>query len=368
MKNTVLIAFILSLFLSFPLCCSAEETTDIYDDYLEQIGIEGLNDKLTDESNEILQNYDLSSPITSSKEMFSASNVFDIIVDFFKNNVKTPLTSGLIIISILLFSAAVSNIYGENKSLQLCVSVGVAAAALLPAVSVITACTEAIKTAGAFMFSFVPIMAVLLSAKGKPLTSVGFSGVMTIAVQAVTYICSFFILPLSCMQLSLGLSSSVSQDIKPLAISSAVKKVSTWTLSLICTVFLGVLGIQTAINSPADNLYSKTAKFVIGNAVPVVGNVVAESLNTVRGSFKLLSSSVAVYGIVAIVITVLPIVIELIIWRIVMLISHTVAEMLCQPNTAIMLKTVDQTFAFVLGITILIVVMFILSVGIVSVV
>ena len=38
MKKTILIAFILLLFLSFQLSCNAEETTDIYEEYLEEPG------------------------------------------------------------------------------------------------------------------------------------------------------------------------------------------------------------------------------------------------------------------------------------------------------------------------------------------
>ncbi len=369
MKKSYLI---LIIFILFGLCstkCYAEEVSpdDIYQNFFEQSGADRLNDYLPQDIDDYMELFDLDNPHNSVKENLNVKNVFSILADFLKNNIKTPLKTGILILCLILFSSALGSTY-DNKMLHFVTNISVSAVAVFPAVSIAVGISDAISSSGTFMLAFVPVMAVLIAVKGKPLTSAGFVSVMTIAVQTVTMICSYFVVPLSSMQLAVGISSSLSHNLTPPAVASTIKKISTWTLTFICTVFLCILSIQTAINSPADNLYSKTAKFVLGSAVPVVGNVVSEAFNTVRGSLQLLNSSVALYAVLAVAFILLPILIELIVWRMVLGITHSLSEMLNLKETAILIKSVDQCFALLLGLSILVFALFIISIGIVTVV
>ncbi len=361
------VAVIMLMFSSTKSNAQEISTQDIFSKYYEQSGADSLEQYLPEYVDEYIHMIDIENPVESVKENFSVKNVFEILLDFFKNNIKSPLKFGLAAGSLILFSAAIGGLH-DNKLLIYVTNIGVAFVSVLPALSVAVACAEAIISSGTFMLSFIPVIAVLIAVCGKPLTSAGFSGVMTIAVQAVTTLCSYFVVPLSCLQLALGVSSSFSFETRPPAIASTIKKISVWSLSLICTVFLCVLGIQTAINSPSDNLYSKTAKFVLGSTVPIVGNVVSEAFNTVRGSLHLLHSSVAVYGVVAVAVILLPILIQLIIWRVVLNITGMMADMFMIKETSCILKAVDGCFAFLLGISVLMFAMFIISIAIVTVV
>ena len=70
------------------------------------------------------------------------------------------------------------------------------------------------------------------------------------------------------------------------------------------------------VNSAADNLSMRTAKFIIGSAVPVAGGVLSEALGTLTASVSLLKSSVGIYGVVACVVIFLPLLTELFLWRV----------------------------------------------------
>ncbi len=369
MKRIFLIFTIVGVFLFMGMKCKANEISQekIYEDIMEQSGANDLSDYIPQYAKDYIEDFDLVNPISFVEENMKVENIFDILSDFFKNNIRTPLITGCAILCLIMFSSAISGTY-EDKLLHYVTNVSISAVVVFPAVSVVRALTDAIISSGTFMLAFVPIFAVLIVYKGKPLTSVGFSGVMTIAVQTVTSICSYFVVPLSCMQLAVGVSSSFSGDIKPPAIATTIKRISTWGLTFICTVFLCVLGIQTAINSPADNLYSKTAKFVLGSTVPIVGNVVSEALNTVLGSIKLLNSTVAIYAVLAVALILLPVLIQIIVWRLVIWVTQTISDMLLLKDTALLLKAVDQCFAMILGVTVLMFAMFIISIAVVAVV
>ena len=285
-----------------------------------------------------------------------------------KNGFKTPLKCGVTVIAVLLLSSVADNLQENNKLLKFTVAVCLSAGALLPAVSTINACFDAVKSVGTFMLSFIPIFAAVLFSSGKALTSASFSSVMVVAVQTLNAFCSFAFIPLCSMQLSLGFSGSVSGDIKLSSVQNSLKKFATFGLSLVCTIFLTVLSVQTSINSPADNLYSKTAKFLLGSAVPLVGSVVGDALNTVRGCITLLRSSVMIYGVIAAALIVLPIITELLMWRLIFMVCGSVADIFDNNKASELLKTVDNSMAMLLSALTLILVMFIISLTLVSVI
>ena len=190
---------------------------------------------------------------------------------------------------------------------------------------------------------------------------------MLLISEGIAALCSFLLIPVSSVQLSLGISGAVSNGINTTSLNNAIKKASNWILAVSSTVLLSVLSLQTIVSIPQDNIASKTAKFIIGSTVPVVGNTVSEAISTVRGCLKLLSASSVVYGVIAIALIVLPVIIELILWRGCMLLCSTVSEMLNFEKICALLKAIDNVLAFILGITVLMSVLFVISLTVISV-
>ncbi len=361
MKKIVSLAVVL-IFLNLPTICLAEtvDTDKIYKEKLQELGVSDTLDDLPEQTKEQLSNINIEDPLEMAN-FFNPKNIFDILKDFFKNNIKTPLKYGALLLSLLLISAALGNFYDKNKLLDYSITVSLAATAIMPVLNIITVCANTLKSSGTFMLSFVPIYASVLASSGKPITAGGFSVIMLLAVEILTSVCSFFIVPLSGMQLSLGIGGSLSGEIKWQSVGNAIKKISLFSLSAVSTVFLAVLSIQTVIKSPADDIYSKSAKLVLGAAVPYVGNVLGETLNTVRGCMSLLRSSVLIYGVCAVGLTILPIIIELLCWRGVLCVCGSVAEVLSVDGAKGLLTATDGAVALVMGITLIIPVMFIIS-------
>ena len=369
MKKTVIV---ITVILSLVFCGNvmAEEVSidDIYKEQFKASGADDLSDLLPSDIKEKLDEIDISSSDLSWTEYFTPQNIFQNMWSFLKSGGKRPFAALVSLMGVLLFSTAIEGFYSENKTVKYVTSLGITAAVVLPAVGTVKVCVSAVSSAGVFMLSFVPIYVAILVSRGKSVTAAGFSTVMLAVSQGVTALCSFCLVPLTAMQLGLSVASSALSDVNVTSITNAIKKASMWTLSLLSTILLGVLGIQTVVGGAADTLTSKTAKFVLGTAVPVVGATVGEALNTVRGCVKLLGASVAVYGIVAIVLIILPTVIELFLWRIGLLVGSSVAEMLGQTKAVSLIRSVDAAVSFILGVMILVGVLFIISLTVVAVV
>ena len=64
------------------------------------------------------------------------------------------------------------------------------------------------------------------------------------------------------------------------------------------TVFLGVISVQGTSSAVADGVTIRTAKFVTGNFIPVVGRMFTDAADTVINASVLLKNTVGMAGVI----------------------------------------------------------------------
>ncbi len=294
-------------------------------------------------------------------------NVFSHILGVLRGGLKTPLKTGGLVLSIVLISSALGAI-GNKESFSAAIyasSISAAGILISPVYLTVSAAIGAIKGCTTFMLSFIPVFAAVATMSGNVTSSLLMSGLLLGAAEGVGIIASFLILPLMSGYLSLGICSSVSPLSSGTQGIDAIKKIAFWALSLVTTVFLGILSIQTAVTASADSITIRTSKFIIGTTVPVAGTAVSEAVSTVTASMGLLKSTVGIYGIIAVAAIFLPILIEILLWRAVMMILNFVSSILSENKISVLFKAVDQMFSFLVGIIILTACVFIISLAVV---
>lgn len=341
-----------------------DPSDEFYKEQFKNSGAEDLEDSLPDPAKDYFSQNGIDPSDYNWVNNISAENVFKHILNFISSGAKAPLKAGAGIIAIILISAALSSVELKNSAMTAAVYAAAAASAAIIAVpvsSVINTSVNALKGIGVFMLSFIPVFAVIVASSGAAVTAASMSALMLAASETVTYISSFAVLPLMGGYLALSLSSAVSPLIKKSGIAETVKKLAFWIMAFISVIFVGILGIQTAVNAHADTLAFKTAKFIIGSSIPVAGGVLSEAINTLTASMGLLKSSIGIYGVLACAVTLLPLIIELLLWRAVLLISSAVSEIFSLGGIAGLLRSVDSMMSVLIGIILLVGAMFIIS-------
>lgn len=363
MKKLILIVVFLFVF-SIP----TYSETIVDKDLNNALETDNITSSLDEESAEYLSQYGITPDSTDWVENLNAQNVFKHIGEFLKSGMKRPFKSGATLIAIILITAALTSfgIEGGRFSPALFAAVLAGAAVIVGDMwQSISAAVSAIKGIAVFMLGFVPSFAAVTALSGQTATSASMSALLLFAAEGISAFASFMILPLMGGYLSLCLSESVSPLIQGAAISEALKKLSNWGMSLITVLFTGILGIQTAINSTADSLGIKTAKFIVGTSVPVAGTALSEAASTIYSSMSLLKSTVGMYGVVALLVIMLPILCELLIWRLTLNVCLAVSNMLEIPKFSGLIKAVDTVISVLVGILLLVVGMFIICLTIV---
>ncbi|MBO5020797.1 MAG: hypothetical protein J6D52_09045 [Clostridia bacterium] len=368
MIKRILIFLCFTLLLSTTL--SAEEITaeEFYYSQQKLSGAEELPYHLPDETREFLEKNGIDTKNNGWTDTLKPKNVFSHIWSFLKSGAKTPIAAGAVILCLTLISSALGgmDIKGASSvSTGYAVALSAIAAISAPIFSVISAAISALQGCATFMTAFVPVFAIIVTASGKAATSLSMSALLLGACQAVNLIADFIIMPLMSGYLAISIAASVSPLIEKSGIADGIKKICYWTMSLLTTVFLGILSIQTAVNASADTLSLKTAKFIIGSAVPIAGTALSEALATVTASMGILRTTVGIYGVIACAVLFLPLLAELLMWRLCFNLTSVISELLSVGKITAILKSADTVFSVLIGIILLTAALFIISLGVV---
>lgn len=148
-----------------------------------------------------------------------------------------------------------------------------------------------------FMIALLPLLLALLASIGS-LTSVAlFHPLIIFLVNTSGLLIQHFVLPLLFLSALLSLVSTLTDHYKVTKLANLLRNISVGTLGIFLTIFLGVISVQGAVTAVADGITIRTAKFVTGNFVPVVGRVFTDAADTVMGASILLKNTVGIVGL-----------------------------------------------------------------------
>ena len=196
-------------------------------------------------------------------------------------------------------------------------AVGVlAGAGMTAAVSdALTHTLNILQAASEFMLVFVPIYAGVIAVMGKAATAAAVNTVTLGAAQFFSQLAVVFLSPVCGTVMGLSVTGAIHPELNISRLAELIKKVSVWGLSLLMTVFMSILSAQTFVRNAADSVLIRTAKFAVSSGVPIVGGTISDAVNTVSASLSLLHSGIGTYGIIAVLVMILPPLITVALYR-----------------------------------------------------
>ena len=362
----VLILFSALIFAA-ALFCPAYAEENYYSELYEQSGAEEIENSLSDTAREFFTRENIDPGDYNWVNSFNAENVFSHIWNFIKSGAKTPFKAGFSLLSIILIAAAVRAFKSDRQvdsSLKFAVTLAVCGTLIYGVWGTVNAAVNVIKGTGSFMLAFTPVFMGIVSVSGAPVSAAAGGGMLLAAAEFTGGTMAFFITALMGAYLSVSICAGVSPLLNSTGLSELLKKTGMWLMTLISTVFLGVLSAQSAVNSAADSVSVKTAKFIIGTCVPVAGTALSGATGTVSSALSLMKSSVGIYGVAALAVTALPVIAELLLWRLVLNFSGAVCTLFSVDETSKLFKAVDGMLAFLLGTLLLVEATFIISLSV----
>lgn len=334
-------------------------------DLIDASGAAKLEQALPDDTVRVLQRLQISYDAAESN--LAAEQILSEVVDWLREGVTAPLAAVGAMLAVILLTAAHSAT--ELPLVRSRVTMGFAAAVSLclicvsPLCSVAQQAAEAVRSCGVFMLAVVPVYAAVIATAGYTATAGSFSTLTFGAAQVVVQLADRLLIPLARVMLCCSAVGGIG-EVNLSGIVSAVKKGANWLLGGLMTLFLGLLGLQTSIAGASDSVGLRTAKYVVGSFVPVVGTSISEALSAVSGSLSLLKTGIGVYAVAALAVMLLPPLIKSVVWRIVLEVAAGCCDIFDLSQQATLLRSVSGALGIMLAVLLCCGVMFIVSTAI----
>lgn len=160
-----------------------------------------------------------------------------------------------------------------------------------------------------FMQALTPILLTLLAALGAFTSTAILHPFIFITLGALSTFYNVIIFPLIFFSAILNIVNNISDKFKTNRFAGLLKEATMFLLGLTFTLFIGALSLQGVGGAVADGISLRTAKFMTGSFIPVVGKVFSDALDAVVGGSLLLKNSIGFFGLISIgVITIFPVI------------------------------------------------------------
>ena len=385
MKNKIL-GLILILLLSFTSISFAEDSSnnedyedtkdniDLYiDNQLSKINIDEVEKYVKDDN--VVKNVDLKTYI---KELVRGeTNLLDL---FDKNKIKTAALSEIktsikIATSILVLALLSSIIKSLENSFSskgittvtnYIVFITVVTLTLVSFRDILSLCYTTIENIMGLVNVIIPIMTSLLVLVGFPITSTALNPIFIGGIAAINIIFKKFIFVAISIAFAILVVNNLTNNIKLNRLSSFIKQINIVALGAVFTLYLGLVSIQGLYVTSFDKFTVKTAKFAVGNFIPVVGGFVSDSVDILLSSSQLIKNVFGGVGLVILVgICLIPI-IKILSVILVYKVCSIAIEPVGEDNISSFLNEVANLMIIILATIIAVTIMFFVTIAILT--
>jgi len=216
-----------------------------------------------------------------------------------------------------------------------------------------------------YMMTMIPVMASLSTVSGNAAAAAANSAGLYVVLNVIEAAGSHIILPVLqiCFALALARQITASSDTVNLSgISSYMRSVLNWTFIFIMTVLTTVLLFQNILAASADTMAARTVKFTFSSFVPVVGGLIGDVSRTIIGSIQIVKSITGIFGVLVIIITLLPPLITIILNKFMLSISGAVALILGMEKQADFFKEMNSLLDITVAIMVSAAIVFIFNI------
>ena len=287
----------------------SDETSQNYiNRQLEKINISELQEELKD--NDIFKNIDLKQ---FAKDLIKGNaKLSDLInTESLKSLVIDQLIASLKVITMIIVLALLSSILkslegsfssGEvSKIVNYIIFITMVTLVLVNFKDVLSIAYTTVNSIISIVNVIVPILLTLLAVGGLTTTSATLSPVFVGGVSIINVIFKNIIFTLITLAFCVLVINNLSKNIKLKRFSELLKKANVVIVGAAFTIYLGLVSIQGIYVTSFDKFAVKSAKFAVGNFIPVIGSFVSDSVDLLLSSSILLKNIFGAVGLILLV-------------------------------------------------------------------
>ena len=237
------------------------------------------------------------------------SNFFNTIINMLFKEIKLELKTAVEILMVLVLLGLIKCLELEkgsiNKVINILSFLILTSIILKNYTNILTLFKNTITSITNITEIISPVILGILIATGEVVTSGIIGPVIMFLTSLVGVSISYIVLPLLNISLVFKIISSVSESVNLDKLGSFLSSSAVWIISIMFTIVLGVLGLETSVSTSVDEITVKTTQAAVSNLVPVVGKFVSDSTEIVMGATEVIGKAVGVIGMLVMFIVLL---------------------------------------------------------------
>lgn len=374
-KSTVRAVLVVSicfalLFLLAP-TCFAEDKGLLPQDELRRF-LDAIPDDIAAFLPEELLSGDVDGAIGSAMELSSGEYLLNVALSLVGADTGGALELFCCLAGLSLLAASFDAVCGSLASNRLS---SVSGFMINAAVAVAAACSQYSRLSAVklyfdelrvLMSAALPLMGVLYAMGGNSGGATLNNATVVLWLELIELFATSGLMPAVGILTALALAEAFLPNVGSSAISKFVAKLLGTVLGLSALLLGTALGAQSVLAAASDRLSFRTAKFVAGSVIPVVGSTVGESLKTLATSVGALRSTVGIVGIILILLLLLPTLITLLLTRMAFSAAASISDMLGVNKQARFYRDMSSVYGFLIAAAALSAIMFVFVMAILA--
>jgi len=186
-----------------------------------------------------------------------------------------------------------------------------------------TKTVSAIKDQATTIF---PILLTIMTGIGASSSALVYQPAVVILTTTLIEAIVLIALPVFMMSFVFSIVGNLSEGMRLKKLSEFFNSGAKWILGTMFFIFLTFLSIQGITASVFDGISVRTAKFAIAKYIPIIGGYLSEGFNLVMAGGVLVKNAVGITAIILLAITVLPLIINLVVFSLMLKLASAVIE------------------------------------------
>lgn len=334
-----------------------EDVEETIKEQQETFGINSFIENAKEYTGEFFEDIDISSILDSAiSGDVDNSTIYQKILNLFGDELKTGIKTLLSILVIIIIHSILKSISEnlENDTISTIIYYVQYIAIVTIIMSNFTDIVQMVRDTAnnlvGFMNCLVPILLSLMIYTGSITTSSILEPIILFMINFIGNLIETIFIPLTLIIAVICIVSKISDKVQIEKLAKFMKSSMVWVLGIILTIFVGVLSIEGTLSSSVDGITAKTAKAVVSSAVPIVGKILGDAVDTVLGCGIVLKNAVGFVGVIVIIgICIMPI-IKLGILTICYKLASSVCEPIADGKIVSLLEQIGDIFKILLAI------------------
>lgn len=352
-KKIILIIIIAIIFI--PKTVKAEDNTIATQK--ETFGINSFIENSKQYTGEFFADADISEILNSAiSGKVDNSKIYKKILNILGTEVQTGIKSLLSILAIIIIHSILKSISEslENDSISKLIYyvqyIAIVTIIMSNFSDVINLVKQTSNNLIGFMNILIPVLVSLMLYTGSITTTSILEPIILFLINFIGNLIQNILIPIILIIASISIISKISDQVQVAKLSKFLKSSTLWFLGIILTIFVGIVSLEGTLASSVDGITAKTAKSIVSSAVPVVGKILGDVVDSVLGCGIILKNAVGFVGVVIIIsICIVPI-LKLSVLTISYKLVASISEVIADAKIVKLLDEMGDIFKILLGI------------------